>query len=175
MKESQNRLLEIFARERERFLAFIRRQTWQLSHLDPEDILSEAFFNLFGKADLVAQAEHGTAYIYRTLRNQVIDARRRERGRRADLDLAQELADDALPADDLLHHQELRARLDLALAAVKPKERAVWTRTEIEGRSFRELAEAGGEPIGTLLARKHRANAKLRKLLADLNPQGDRS
>ena len=174
MKENQSRLLEVFARERERFLAFIRRQAWELSHLDPEDILSEAFFNLFGKADLVAQTEHTTAYIYKSLRNLVVDARRREHGRRAELDLAQELADDALPADDLLHNQELRARLDQALAALKPKERAVWTLTEIEGRTFRELAESGGEPIGTLLARKHRANAKLRKLLADLNPQGDR-
>jgi RNA polymerase sigma factor (sigma-70 family) len=125
MKESQSRLTEVFARERGRFLAFIRRQAWELYHLDAEDILSEVFFNLFSRADLVAGTEHITAYIYRSLRHQVIDARRRERGRREDLDLAQALADDRPGADDLLHASELRARLDQALATLKPKERAV--------------------------------------------------
>ena len=34
-------MLEVFARERGRFLAFVRRRTWELSHLDPEDIVAE--------------------------------------------------------------------------------------------------------------------------------------
>ncbi len=174
MREDQSRLMEVFAREKGRFLAFVRRQAWELSHLDPEDILAEVFFNLFSKADLVGEAEYYTAYIYRALSNQISDSRRREKGRRADLDLAGELADDSPRADDLLQDRELRERLGQALATLKPKERAIWTLTEIEGRSFRELAEAGGEPIGTLLARKSRATAKLRRQLADLNPsQGD--
>jgi len=174
MREDQNRLMEVFAREKGRFLAFVRRRTWELAHLDPEDILAEVFFNLFSKADLINEAEYYTAYIYRALSNQISDSRRREKGRRADLDLAGELADDSPRADDLLQDRELRERLDRALATLKPKERAIWTLTEIEGRSFRDLSAAGGEPIGTLLARKSRATAKLRRQLADLNPsQGD--
>jgi DNA-directed RNA polymerase specialized sigma24 family protein len=37
--------------------------------------------------------------------------------------------------------------------------------TELEGASYRELAEEWDEPIGTLLARKHRALRTLRKTL----------
>jgi len=170
MKENQSHLMEVFARERERFLAFIRRQTWELAHLDPEDILSEVFYKLFSKADLIGEAEHYTAYIYRSLSNHIIDSRRKEKGHREDLDLAQTLADDAAPADELIHAGELRERLAQAIASLNPRERSVWLDTEVEGRSFRDLAAAGGEPIGTLLARKSRANAKLRRQLADLNP-----
>jgi DNA-directed RNA polymerase specialized sigma24 family protein len=38
--------------------------------------------------------------------------------------------------------------------------------TELEGASFRELAARWGVPIGTLLARKHRAVKSLRAALA---------
>jgi len=45
----------------------------------------------------------------------------------------------------------------------------VFLATELEGSSFRELAERWGVPIGTLLARKHRAVQALRSALAHLN------
>jgi DNA-directed RNA polymerase specialized sigma24 family protein len=37
--------------------------------------------------------------------------------------------------------------------------------TELEGRSFKDLAEEWQTPIGTLLARKHRAVQALRESL----------
>ncbi len=169
MKESQNRLLDVFSRERERFLSFIRRQTWELSHLDPEDILSDVFQNLFSKADLVGEAEYYTAYIYRSLSNRIIDSRRRSASRAEDPDVVQHLADPGPGADDLVHAGELRERLDQAMGALKPGERSVWIATEVDGKTFRQLSQETGEPVGTLLARKNRAKTKLRRLLADLN------
>lgn len=65
---------------------------------------------------------------------------------------------------------ELRERLLWALGSLSAAERAVWIATEIEGRSFRELAEDWEEPLGTLLSRKSRATARLRQLLKDHNP-----
>ena len=53
---------------------------------------------------------------------------------------------------------------------LNPQERAVWLATEVDGLSFRKLAARWGEPTGTLLSRKSRATAKLRKQLADLHP-----
>ncbi len=55
-----------------------------------------------------------------------------------------------------------------ALDELEPKQRAAWIATEIDGYTFRELAEEWGEPIGTLLARKHRATNALQKALKDL-------
>ena len=48
----------------------------------------------------------------------------------------------------------------------------MWLATEIDGFTFRDLAEDWDEPIGTLLSRKSRAVAKLRQLLSDYRPKG---
>jgi RNA polymerase sigma factor (sigma-70 family) len=69
--------------------------------------------------------------------------------------------------DQSLQQAELRRRLFLAIDELSPPERAVWIATEIEGQSFRELADDWDEPIGTLLSRKSRANEKLRRMLSD--------
>ncbi len=45
------------------------------------------------------------------------------------------------------------------------EEKAVVLATEIEGRTFKELAADWDVPIGTLLARKSRALGKIRKRL----------
>jgi DNA-directed RNA polymerase specialized sigma24 family protein len=37
----------------------------------------------------------------------------------------------------------------------------------MEGRSFRQLSEEWGVPVGTLLARKSRALKKIKKMLDD--------
>jgi len=168
MTSEPHRLADLYSREKSTFLGFIRRQMWDISHMDAEDILSEVFFSLFEKADLVAEAEHLTAYLYRAIRNRIIDAGRRK-SRRATSDGVdlETILDTAPDAEGLLRASEFRGRLQAALASLKPKERAVWVATEIEGHSFRALSEAWDEPLGTLLARKSRAGAKLRQLLND--------
>jgi RNA polymerase sigma factor (sigma-70 family) len=62
---------------------------------------------------------------------------------------------------------EIRGRLVEALDALEPNQRAIWVATELDGYSFRELSKEWGVPVGTLLARKHRANAALQKELQD--------
>jgi len=54
-----------------------------------------------------------------------------------------------------------------ALSLLSTAERAVWLAVEMEGFSFRELAEMWNEPIGTLLSRKSRATKNLQRILAE--------
>ena len=173
MKPGQNRLLDLFRQEKERFLAFAGRQLRGLSSLDPEDVVSEVFHALLDRGDLIGETENLAAYVYKSLGNRVLDVRRKEaRAPIGDVDL-ERLADpgpDPLTAFDTLQVQERLAR---ALDSLNPRERAVWLATEVDGLSFRKLAARWGEPAGTLLSRKSRATAKLRKQLADLQP--DRS
>ena len=171
MKPGQNRLLALFQQEKERLLGFVRRQLRGLSSLDPEDVVSEVFHALLDRSDLVAETENLAAYVYKSLGNRVLDARRREaRTRSAGEVELERLADpgpDPLAAFNRLQIQERRAQ---ALDPLSPKERAIWLATEVDGQSFRTLASRWGEPTGTLLSRKSRATAKLRQQLADLHP-----
>lgn len=171
MHEPQDKLLDLFQREKDRFMAFARRQIWGMASLDPEDLVSEVFQSLLDKSDLVGGIENLAAYVYRSLGNRVLDLRRRERRTVAPGDLALEQMADPDP-DPLRAFQSRqdRDRLTRALDGLKPKERAVWLATEVERQSFRDLSTLWGEPVGTLLSRKSRATAKLRRELSDLDP-----
>ena len=177
IEKGKSRLAEIFTHERARFLGFVRRQLHDLPLMDAEDVLSDVTYNLLSRADVVEQAENLTAYIYRSLANRIVDQRRRavpavaldadgdegEDGARQ----AREVADERPRPDQHLEQRELKARLHEALGHLSSRERAVWIATEIDGRSFRDLAEEWEEPMGTLLSLKSRANARLRSLLSD--------
>jgi DNA-directed RNA polymerase specialized sigma24 family protein len=52
-----------------------------------------------------------------------------------------------------------------AIEELSAEEKAVILATEMEGRTFKELAEDWGIPLGTLLARKSRALDKIRNQL----------
>lgn len=171
MHEDPDQLLDLFQREKARFLAFARRQVRGLASLDPEDFVAEVFQTLLDKGDLVGGIEHLTAYVYRALGNRILDARRRQRPLAAAVDLDLErLADPGLDPHLAFQASQDRERLIRAVEGLKPKERAVWIATEVDRRTFRDLSTLWGEPVGTLLSRKSRATAKLRRQLADLNP-----
>ncbi len=55
-----------------------------------------------------------------------------------------------------------------ALAELPPDQRDVFVWHELEGRSFREIAEMTGAPVNTLLSRKRYAILALRRRLQDL-------
>lgn len=57
------------------------------------------------------------------------------------------------------------AALDRALAQLSEADRDVIDLRHVGGLSFKQIADALGEPVGTLLARHHRALAKLRTLI----------
>lgn len=173
MEEVHSRLAMVFAREKDRFIGFVRRQMDGLTGLDPEDIVSEVATQLLLRADLIHEVESVTAYIYRSLRNRLVDHARRHS---SPLALREEWEDEsASPAfqavadgpdpEEAYRRTQVREHLREAIGRLGGRERALWIATEIEGRSFRELSEAWDEPIGTLLSRKSRANAKLRQML----------
>ncbi len=175
MTEGKQRLGEIFVREKSRFLGFVRRRLFDLADMDAEDILSEVTYNLLRRADVIGEVENLSAYIYRSLANRITDHQRQTVPHVSAADTA-DPSDPSLPLlppdvrprpDQSLQNAELRDRLFQAIDGLGPRERAIWIATEIEGHSFRELADDWDEPMGTLLSRKSRATEKLRRMLSD--------
>ncbi|HYE25066.1 MAG TPA: sigma-70 family RNA polymerase sigma factor [Clostridia bacterium] len=177
MEQGRARIGEVFATEAARFLRFVERQLFGGSTAEAEDIVSDVAYNLLRRADVIEEVENLTAYIYRSLANRVTDLRRQSVAM-VPLDApndeggaAMELASSGRGPESAALHSELREQLGRALGELNPKERAVWIATEIDGRSFRDLADEWEEPIGTLLSRKSRATATLRKLLSAYRSQ----
>ena len=70
----------------------------------------------------------------------------------------------AATADDPargLHREDLRQALDAALARLSPKLRTTFVLFAEAGLSYKEIAEAQGVPIGTVMSRIHEARHKL--------------
>lgn len=170
--------MEYFAAERQRLIRFIQGKVRELDQMEIEDAVGDLMLSMFEKADLLPQIENLTGYVYRALYNRVLDwLRKKKRQRSLDEEFS---SSDSRTLGELLldtrhdlvseaENNELKGRLLVALGELKPEQRAVWVATEMEGYTFRELAELWGEPMGTLLARKHRAMAAVRTSLQDLN------
>ncbi len=76
------------------------------------------------------------------------------------------LSDMRFEASEGMDREEAREALFDAIDDLPPAQREVLVATELEGRSFKDLAEEWKTPIGTLLARKHRAMIALRETLS---------
>jgi RNA polymerase sigma factor (sigma-70 family) len=172
---SQNRLSETIDRERPRLLNFIRRRVADAA--DAEDILQDVFSALVEAALLLPPIEHLGAWLYRVARNRIVDRSRKKQ----ELPFA-ELAGDGeegLSVEDLLPSREagpdaayarmvLVEELEAAIEDLPEEQRLVFVAHEIEGRTFRELAEETGTSINTLLARKRYAVLHLRRRLSEI-------
>jgi RNA polymerase sigma factor (sigma-70 family) len=115
--------------------------------------------------------------VYRSLYNRVVDSFRRKRtvlsldesvNEQGGLPLRELLSDNRFDAQNALERKEIRERLYAALEGLSFAQREVFIATTFEGRTFRELSEQWGIPIGTLLSQKHRAVQKIRSALRDV-------
>jgi RNA polymerase sigma-70 factor, ECF subfamily len=77
---------------------------------------------------------------------------------------AAELADPGNFEDDLVR----REAIDIALSALPEDQRIAVVLRDVEGFSYREIAEATGTPLGTVESRIFRARERLREALAPM-------
>ena len=174
----QDKIVSLITNEREKWIGYVRRLIDDAAERDGEDIVQDVIANLFDRADITSPIENLTAYVYRALRNRVIDYLRKKR---ESVSLDEGWSDDeALTLYDVLPDPqagemdetsclEIRQNLFKALSVLTDEQKAVLVATELEGRTFRELSEEWGVPIGTLLARKSRAIQKIKDTFSDFN------
>jgi RNA polymerase sigma factor (sigma-70 family) len=170
---------EFFSLENGRLKNYVRKQTQRISDMDAEDIVAEVMLRTVSRLGSPVQVENIAAYVYRSIRNRIADF---ERGRarstsldgmldeNGELPFLQALAaenEEPFQAED---QAERIHRLTDAIGKLEPRQRAVLIATELKGKSFRELSDDWGEPIGTLLSRKSRAVKALRRLLEETEP-----
>src|SRR5262245_54072202 len=70
--------------------------------------------------------------------------------------------------DQSASQSEQRERIREALEALPPKARTIIMLSDVEGLSYREIAEVLGCPIGTVMSRLHNARKRLKALLGPI-------
>lgn len=159
-------LADIVSSGFDKFKNYIRHSFSQLNDYDAEDIVQQTALNLIGyRQDGVVGS--ATSYIYASLRNGALNLLRKRR--REQLGIEAERAGFGHSAEEAALRDDLKRYMQAALALLDEQSRLVFTETEINGKSYRQLAEETGVPIGTLLSRKSRAVKKLLTVMENYN------
>lgn len=171
------RLDEAVRSERPRLRNFIRKRVG--NEADVEDILQDVFYQLLSSYSVTEPIEKLTSWLFTAARNRIIDWYRKKRhvlrpfspeveGDEAPLNLEEILFDPSQNADEVYARSVVWEELSSALEELPENQRKVFVMNELDGMTFREIAEVTGEPINTLLSRKRAAVLFLRERLREL-------
>ena len=173
--EQNRRISDTIVREQARLRQFIRKHVRDDG--DAEDIFQEVFYELVDAYRVMKPVEKVGAWLFRVARNRIIDLFRVRRPAVLGNDSMLPTEDGEAPQwEDLLPSTDagpeaayarsvLLEELDAALEDLPEEQRDVFVAHEIEGRSFKELSEATGVSVNTLLSRKRYAVLRLRRRL----------
>ena len=168
---------QFFREEYRNLVRFVRELIDDAAYRESEDIVQDVALNIFEKADITAPIEHLSSYVYQALRHKVIDYFRR---RKNNLSLSAPLGSEEENSrlEDIIADEHRSFSLQLedrdsakiifdVIDTMDIRHASVFIATEIDGRSFKDLAQEWQIPIGTLLSLKSRSVKKIRKQLSN--------
>jgi len=172
--EQDRRITETIRQEWTRLGNFIRKRVPDPG--DAEDILQDVFYELVEAYRMLEPIEQAGAWLFRVARNRITDRFRKKKPESLQSPVGDSDESDARVLEDLLPSPEagpeaafartvLLDEIDDALNELPAEQREVFVAHEIEGRSFKELAEETGVSVNTLLSRKRYAVLHLRRRL----------
>ena len=168
--DAQQRLEQAYRTEKPRLLARLRAAGRTLE--EAEDLIHDVYAETMGRLHLVAAVRNLPAWLNSMFTRRLIDAWRHERVRAAsgETDVTEEtlreiIAGAGLDPQDGFVRESLVDAVNDALRALPPAQRRVVEAQVFGGMTFREIAEATGESIDTLTARKRYAVRNLSRAL----------
>ena len=157
---------------------------------DAEDVVQETFLKAYRAYDSYSQGTNLKAWLYRILTNTYINKYRKQQRRPSEVELG-ELEDlylykrlgEASGATQSAEADMLDAFVDTdvieALESLPESFRLPVLLADVDGFSYKEIAEMLDIPIGTVMSRLHRGRKALQKKLWDVAEEhgitGDRS
>jgi RNA polymerase sigma factor (sigma-70 family) len=164
---------------RRRLFDFIRARVRETA--DAEDILQDVFTELTTSYRILQPVEQMAGWLFRVARNKITDRYRKHKPLLYDDMHVQrdEFSDQPSFIEELLGAGEdagflkkdnelIRETLLKVLSELPQEQRDVFIRHELEQHSFKEISEATGVAMNTLLSRKHYAVKYIRKRMSGL-------
>jgi RNA polymerase sigma-70 factor (ECF subfamily) len=146
---------------RERLFRLVVRMVGQQ---DAPDVLQEVFLHTFSKIGTFSGHSRFETWVYRVAINECLQFRRRRRRAHDDRP-----ADDPMdPSENHTEQAEKQELMERALARLAPDLSAIFVLREVEGLSYRQIAETLEIKEGTVGSRLNQARANLRSHLVTL-------
>ncbi len=173
--EQDHRISEAVQKEGARLRNFIRRRVPDRE--EAEDVLQDVFYELVLAYRSMERIEQVGAWLFRVTRNKIIDRFRKKKTALLEDEVGSESEEgESLGWEEFLPSGEagpeaavvqsaLADELEEALADLPEEQQRVFIAHEIDGRSFKEIAEETGVSVNTLLSRKRYAVLHLRRRL----------
>lgn len=131
---------------------------------DAMDATQQVYLQMFRKIDQFKGGSKFETWLYRLAINEALQYLRK--GRRWEFQtLSVDPVSNHQPEEEQNEHKEL---LDIALSKIDPELRSIFVTREVEGLSYREIAEVLDIPEGTVGSRLNRARRELQQHLSDL-------
>ena len=165
----------LVTRHRGRIFAMIRNMIHQ--EADAWDLSQEVFIKAWHALPRFEARARFSTWLYRIAHNVVYDWTRKRKiesvGELNDEIFERERIDSAsftTPAggespDDLMAHGELRVKIEVALGKLSEEHREVVLLKDVQGLSYKEIAEVMATSIGTVMSRLYYARQKLQTML----------
>jgi RNA polymerase sigma-70 factor (ECF subfamily) len=129
---------------------------------DAMDLLQETLARAFRRFDRFEPGTNLRAWLVTIMRHAAIDRARRRRIEPISFEDEPPEASAQTPAPAVPWEQLLSDELVEALRSLRPRHRLLLFLADVEGMSYREIAETLGIPIGTVMSGLHGARLKLR-------------
>jgi RNA polymerase sigma-70 factor, ECF subfamily len=167
----------LVTRHRGRIFAMIRNMIHQ--EADAWDLSQEVFIKAWNALPRFEAKARFSTWLYRIAHNAVYDWIRKRKiesaGELNDEIFERERIDSAsftTPSggespDATMAHGELRVKIEIALSKLSPEHREVVILKDVQGLSYKEIAEAMSSTLGTVMSRLFYARQKLQTLLKD--------
>jgi RNA polymerase sigma-70 factor (ECF subfamily) len=144
---------------------------------DAEDVVQEASLRAFRFYESF-RGENSRAWFLRVVRNTAFTALKRMSHRDEEVEFDEELhtAEDVSAAPAMKIDQELdRETVRAAIERLPPEFREVVALRELEGCTYKEIADITSVPVGTVMSRLARARRQLHTILAEKFPERART
>jgi RNA polymerase sigma factor (sigma-70 family) len=166
-------LARSYRQERHRLLGYIRLRVANLE--DAEDILHDVFVSAVNGFSLTQPVDNLAAWLFIITKNKIIDWYRRKKLKTVSIynESNNICLADMLKAEGIDVEQEhiksiVMEAIFEAVEELPPRQKEVFYWQELEGKTFKQIAEITKTSINTLLARKRYAVLFLRQRLQEI-------
>ena len=168
---------QLVTRHRGRIYSMVRNMIHQ--EADAWDLSQEIFIKAWNALPRFEAKARFSTWLYRIAHNAVYDFTRKRKiesaGELNDEIFERERIDSASMTtpfgadapDDSMSRGELRKKIEIALGKLSPEHREVVVLKDVQGLSYKEIAEAMSTSLGTVMSRLFYARQKLQTFLKD--------
>ncbi|ASV29993.1 RNA polymerase sigma factor [Maribacter cobaltidurans] len=168
-KQQNNNLTDFFEEEYSSLKGYVRSKITHTAESDAEDIIQDVALRIFSRPLDALPIQNIGGFVYNAIRNRIIDVMRTKKERirnEKTLELLwTEFASMFYEDFSEEYPDQLKEKLQQAIAELKPVYRDIVIAVDFEGYTYREISKQTGIPTGTLMSRRHRAMSLLLKKL----------